>query len=153
MSWSHAERSWSSSSTSSPAASTLASRREWCSSISASNPSASGSEGIRAVNTRVNRIASSLNSVRTSESADVAMYPSLKIRYSTASTPSRRSGNRSLGGTRYGIPASRIFRFARTRRWATVGSDTRKARAISGVVSPPSVRSVRATRESSASAG
>ena len=32
------------------------------------------------------------------------------------------------------MPASRIFRFARTSRWASVASGTRKARAISGVV-------------------
>ena len=51
------------------------------------------------------------------------------------------------------MPASRIFRFARTSRWASVGSGTRKARAISGVERPPSVRSVRATRASIASAG
>ena len=51
------------------------------------------------------------------------------------------------------MPASRIFRLARTIRWASVASGTRKARAISGVVRPPRVRSVRATRASSASAG
>ena len=51
------------------------------------------------------------------------------------------------------MPASRIFRFARTSRWAIVGSGTRKARAISGVVRPPRVRSVSATRASIASAG
>ena len=51
------------------------------------------------------------------------------------------------------MPASRILRLARTRRCARVGSGTRNARAISGVVSPPSVRSVSATRASSASAG
>ena len=43
------------------------------------------------------------------------------------------------------MPASRIFCLARTSRWASVGSGTRKARAISGVVRPPSVRSVSAT--------
>ena len=47
---------------------------------------------------------------------------------------------------RYGIPASLILALARTRRWAMVGSGTRKARAISAVVSPPSSRSVSATR-------
>ncbi len=51
------------------------------------------------------------------------------------------------------MPASRILRLARTRRWARVGSGTRNARAISGVVRPPSVRNVRATRASIASAG
>ena len=38
-------------------------------------------------------------------------------------------------------------------RWAMVGSGTRKARAISSVVSPPSSRSVRATRASVDSTG
>ena len=42
------------------------------------------------------------------------------------------------------IPAALIFRFARTRRLAIVSSGTRKARAMSSVRSPPSVRSVRA---------
>src|SRR5215217_1727567 len=41
--------------------------------------------------------------------------------------------------------ASRILPLARTRRWAMVASGTRKARAISAVVSPPSSRRVRAT--------
>jgi len=40
--------------------------------------------------------------------------------------PVRRSA--SLG-TRYGIRAARILPFARTSRWAMVGSGTRKARA------------------------
>jgi hypothetical protein len=49
--------------------------------------------------------------------------------------------------------ALRIFAFARTRRCASVGSGTKKARAISSVVSPPNVRNVSATRASGASAG
>src|SRR5438105_1299528 len=49
--------------------------------------------------------------------------------------------------------AARIFPLARTSRWAMVGSGTRKARAISAVVSPPRSRSVRATWTSAASAG
>ena len=51
-------------------------------------------------------------------------------------TPSSRSGSASRGGTPYGIPASRILRFARVRRWPSVGSGTRNARAISRVVEP-----------------
>ena len=51
------------------------------------------------------------------------------------------------------MPAALILRFARTSRCAIVGSATRKARAISGVVSPPSVRRVSATCASVASAG
>ena len=60
---------------------------------------------------------------------------------------------RVLLGTRYGMPASRIFVFARLMRWAIVVSGTTKARAISPVVSPPSSRSVRANRAGGASAG
>ena len=51
------------------------------------------------------------------------------------------------------MPAFRIFRLARTSRWAMVGSGTRKARAISGVVRPATERKVSATRASGASAG
>ena len=51
------------------------------------------------------------------------------------------------------MPASRILPLARTSRWAMVGSGTRKACAISAVVSPPSSRSVRATWAAAASAG
>src|SRR3954464_10755602 len=51
------------------------------------------------------------------------------------------------------MPAWRILAFARTRRLAIVGSGTRKARAISAVVSPARVRRVRATRASSGSPG
>ncbi len=51
------------------------------------------------------------------------------------------------------MPASLILRLARTRRCATVGSGTRKARAISGVCSPAISRRVSAIRASGASAG
>src|SRR6266508_1289882 len=51
------------------------------------------------------------------------------------------------------IPAVRILALARTSRCAMVGSGTRKARAISGVRSPPSVRRVSATLASDESAG
>jgi hypothetical protein len=51
------------------------------------------------------------------------------------------------------MAAWRILPLARTRRLAIVGSATRKARAISAVVRPATVRSVSATRASSESAG
>src|SRR5580700_6151425 len=51
------------------------------------------------------------------------------------------------------MPASLILALARTSRWAMVGSGTRNARAISAVVSPPSSRSVSATRAAVPSAG
>ena len=61
-------------------------------------------------------------------------------------------GKQGAGGTRNGIPAALILRFARTSRFAIVASGTRNARAIS-VVSPPRLRNVSATCASSASAG
>src|SRR5215217_9628999 len=51
------------------------------------------------------------------------------------------------------MAASRILPLARTSRWAMVVSGTMKARAISGVASPPRVRRVRATLASGARAG
>ena len=51
------------------------------------------------------------------------------------------------------MPAMRIFAFARTSRCAMAGSGTRKARAISAVVSPVTRRSVSATLASAESAG
>ena len=62
-------------------------------------------------------------------------------------------GSSSPRGTSNGTRASARVRLARTIRWATVGSGTRKARAISSVVSPPSRRSVSATRASVDSTG
>src|ERR1035438_9091935 len=53
---------------------------------------------------------------RTSAATAVSEYPSLNSRYRTASTAGVRSGNRCADGTRYGIPACRIFCLARTRR-------------------------------------
>jgi hypothetical protein len=71
----------------------------------------------------------------------------------TSSTASSRAGNASSGGTRNGMPAVRIFAFARASRWAIVASGTRKARATSAVDSPPSIRRVSAIWASGASAG
>src|SRR5215212_1907772 len=51
------------------------------------------------------------------------------------------------------MPALRILLLALTRRLAIAGSETRNARAISAVVRPARVLSVRATRASSGSAG
>jgi hypothetical protein len=56
-------------------------------------------------------------------------------------------------GISKGTPASARVRFALTMRWATVASLTRKARASSAVVRPPSRRSVSATRASVDSSG
>ena len=49
--------------------------------------------------------------------------------------------------------ASAIFRLALVSRFAMAGSATRNARAISAVLSPPSVRRVSATRAAGSSAG
>ena len=98
-------------------------------------------------------MASAARSPRTSSAPLLAAYPSLNSRYSTARTAAVRSGSRCAGGTRYGMPASWILRFARTRRCAIVASGTRNARAISAVVRPASVRSVSATWASTDSAG
>src|SRR5664280_412307 len=51
-------------------------------------------------------------------------------------TARSRLGSSVSAGTRYGTPASRILRFARTKRWAIVESGTRNARAISGRLQP-----------------
>src|SRR4249919_2917797 len=65
-----------------------------------------------------------------------------------------RRCSRSAGpGTSIGTRASARLRLARTIRCATVASLTRKARAISAVVSEPTRRMVRATRASVASTG
>src|SRR5215210_1653976 len=54
------------------------------------------------------------------------------MRYTTASTAASRSGRRWSGGTRNGMPAALILRFARTRRCAIVASGTRNARDLLG---------------------
>ena len=61
----------------------------------------------------------------------------------TVSTARSRSGSSASSGTRYGMLASRILRFARTSRCAIVASGTRNERAISSVSSPPRRRSVK----------
>ena len=52
-----------------------------------------------------------------------------------------------LRGQLNSAPLALIRCLARLIRWATVASGTRKARAISAVVSPPTARRVRATCE------
>ena len=58
-----------------------------------------------------------------------------------------------MDGTRKGMRAALILAFARVIRCPIAVSDTRKARAISGTVRPPTMRSVSATRVAIASAG
>ena len=66
----------------------------------------------------------------------------------TSSTDESRSARSAPRGTSNGTFASASVRLARTMRCAIVGSGKRKARGISGVVRPPSKRSVSATRAS-----
>ena len=80
-------------------------------------------------------------------------------------SPRRRRGRRTPappaaarpagrpGGTRNGMLVARILAFARLRRWATVASGCRKARAISSVRRPHTSRSVSATWAAGARAG
>lgn len=71
----------------------------------------------------------------------------------TSSTEESRVSRSAPYGTSKGTPALARARFARTMRWAMVGSDARKARAISWVVSPPIRRRVSAIRASVARTG
>ena len=71
----------------------------------------------------------------------------------TSSTDDSRGASSSPLGTSNGTWASASVRLARTMRCATVASETRKARAISAVVRPPSSRSVSAIRASVESTG
>ena len=86
-------------------------------------------------------------------SSDARSYPSLKIRYTTASTAESRCGSKSSDGTVNGMPAVAIFVLALVSRRFMVSGDTRNARAISSVGSPATARSVSATCASVASAG
>ena len=102
---------------------------------------------------RASRIASSQSSSRTSVAGgrEVAL---VEDEVERASTDRRRSGRSCSAGHRVGDAgvadlALRAHEPLRHRRLA----GTRKARAISAVASPPSVRSVSATRASGASAG
>ena len=71
----------------------------------------------------------------------------------TPSTEPSRAASAGPSGSSNGTPASPSVRLARTMRWATVGSGSRKARAISAVLRPPSRRRVSAARASGASSG
>src|SRR5438552_7781542 len=70
------------------------------------------------------------------------------MRYSRSRTELRRATREAPPGTSDLTCASARVRFARTIRCAIVETGTRKARAISSVVSPPRTRRVRATRAS-----
>ena len=71
----------------------------------------------------------------------------------TASTGGSRAVSSWSSGTRYGTRAARTLCLARVRRFAIVGSGSRKPRATSSDVNPPISRSVRAICASGARAG
>ena len=71
----------------------------------------------------------------------------------TRSTGARRPGRSPGSGTPSRMPASRIFRFARTIRCATAGSGSNNSRAIDAVGSPHTTRKVSITRDAGSSAG
>ncbi len=98
-------------------------------------------------------MARSTRSARTSDGPDGAVWPAVKSRWTTLRTARSRSGSSAWRGTRYGMRATAIFFFARVIRAAIVGSETRNARAMSGVATPHTRRRVSATWASAASAG
>ena len=61
------------------------------------------------------------------------MWPVAYSRCTTVSAASSRSGSSAAPGTAYGMRAAAIFFFARVMRAAIVGSETRKAWAMSAV--------------------
>ncbi len=121
--------------------------------MSASSPPTSGSSGRIRYTARVSRIASADRSARRSRSPVMAVWPSVKIRYSTCSTASRRARHSSSAGGANGRSRAASRFLARVIRCAIVASGSRKARAISAVVRPPTARKVRAIALAGGSAG
>ena len=102
---------------------------------------------------RASRIASSESSTRWSSGPLLLAYPSLKIRYSTWRTLRTLVACSSGVGIPNGTPDDLIVCLALEIRWAMVASPTRKALAISAVVSPPTARRVNAMAEAGVSVG
>jgi hypothetical protein len=75
----------------------------------------------------------------------VAVWPSVKIRYSTWATAATLSGSCSAAGSVNRAPTCRSRVLARLIRWAMVALGTRNARAICAVLSPAMARKVNAT--------
>jgi hypothetical protein len=92
-------------------------------------------------------MASSDSSRRFSSPPPLLAYPSLKIRYSTCITLRSLASSSPRSGNRNGIPEALIRCVALLMRCAIVASGTRKARAISAVVRPPTALRVRAIAE------
>ena len=101
----------------------------------------------------MSRIASADRSARISRGPEVAAYPSVKIRYRTCKTTVSRCSRSGPFGILNGTPLSATCTLARVIRRVMVASGTRKARAISAVVSPPTARRVSAICEAGDSAG
>ena len=136
-----------------PAASIRAARRASCSSISASRPAASGSSGISATSTRASRIASA---DRPAGSGRHRLAPSSPR---CTAGKARRARPAAVGQQVRGRHPVRdpgigdLLPWPGPAAWPWSARWTRKARAISAVVSPASVRRVSATRASSDRAG
>ena len=147
-----AGRSWSASSTGSPAASTRAGRRAPVSSSNASSARTSGSPGISSASSRASRTASCSRSPghHVALARRVALGRDQVHHGEHGRQPSRAARRRTAPGTGCGRP---IFCRARTSRLAMVASGTRNARAIAATSSPASVRSASATCASRPSAG
>ena len=75
----------------------------------------------------------------------VAVWPSVKTRYSTWATAATRAGISVTGGTAKGSTTSSSRALARTMRCAMVDSGTRNELAICAVVRPATARKVSAT--------
>lgn len=146
-------RSCSESSCSRPLADRRLSSRAWMSSSSASRPLISVSVGMSRCSMRARLIALSTRSRRTRCAPLGAVWPVVKIRWTTSRTALTRPARWSGDGTRYGMRAVVIFFLARVIRAAIVGSGTRNARATSAVDSPHTSRSVSATWASRDRAG
>lgn len=82
-----------------------------------------------------------------------AVWPVVKRRWMVVRTESRRSGSSAGVGIRKGTRAATSFFLARVTRAAMVGSETRNARAMSGVGTPQTRRRVRAIWAAGARAG
>ena len=130
-----------------------ASREAWIS-ISATSPCTSGSCGASSARMRPRRSASSHSAGPhpvVARGRRVALVEDEVDRPPAPTTGGPRGS--APRGTSNGTRASASVRLARTIRWAIVASGTRKARAISSVVRPPSSRRVSATRASVESTG
>ena len=97
---SHADRSWSASTSGRPSVSVRVARRALLSNSNASSPRTSGSSGIRASSIRVRCSARSIRSARIRSVPDGAVCPVVYSRWMALNTASNRSGSSLATGTR-----------------------------------------------------